>query len=176
MRGPNTGCATGAVRRRLWLPSILVVAGCLLWAACTAHPSDPPSTSAQIQVFRYVDIAPYGRLVLGSQFAAESVAHRASDSVYILKAGTFGGAREIRVYVSPGRKIVAFEFDYSGSTEYASLLASYSKDLGPPSGTSLDQDGTARMYWVDRKTRFELVRLGGDRVSRLRSRLTDLIP
>ncbi len=89
---------------------------------------------------------------------------------------TFGGAERIRIYLRSNRQVSAFEFDYALGTNYATMVASYAEDLGQPTGSSGDKDGTQRTFWQDERTRFEIYRESLGTTGLVHSRMTDLTP
>lgn len=72
----------------------------------------------------------------------------------------FGGAQEIRVFVTKTAKVQRIVFNYADGTSFEDKLASYSQSLGKPKIRQDFSSGilTLRLVaWDDGKTRFELL-------------------
>jgi hypothetical protein len=128
----------------------------------------------QQDIFRYIAIAPCGRLELGDSLDPGNRATRLNDSTFSLVPACFGGSVQILVFVTPTYRIYAFQFLYDTPETYPSLVASYRKSLGPPTATGGMNDGPGFTWWDDGKTRFEIAQHRSGARRGLTSRLTDL--
>ncbi len=157
----------GGIRTTLKVPSWILPV-CVIAACAAPHPTtQPPAPSASI--FRYIDIAPYGRIELGAPFGADSLVTQISDSVVELPRQTFGGTDRITIHLTPDRKVYAMSFLYPQGTSYDAMVESYTEDLGPP--TRMNHG----VYWDDRRTRFMIIVHRVEAAEVVASRMIDLV-
>lgn len=115
-------------------------------------------------IFRYVNIAPYGKIELGNNISQFKSYYEIRDGQYFLLEKYFGGAKSIEIMKDKNEKIVALIFKYDKNVKLESQISDYSY-LGKP----FIEDEIA--IWNDGKTKFELYQKDGV----VFSRISDLI-
>lgn len=151
----------------------LVISAVLMCAVRLPAPSVAAAQDSA-PLFRHITLAPHGTITLGTMLDRPDITVQLSDSSWTLKAGVFGGAEAIVVYVLPDRRVYALEFLYAPETSYERLVSIYRKRLGAPSGAGGRGDGPDLTTWQDSTTRFAVSRRRLGPVDRVVSRMTDL--
>jgi hypothetical protein len=120
----------------------------------------PAAACAQpTPVHRDIDLAPYGKIVLGEPFTADSIATRHPEGFYALRPGTFAGAEAVDVIVVDDL-VAAIRFTYAPvAADYETYVANATEALGPPLRGTREVDGGGRMdcvAWRDARTVLEI--------------------
>ena len=144
-----------------------------------ANPSDLAAQQANAPkpIFRAIDIAPYGRVLLGKHFAYRLFRGRkVAEGRYELRGGQFADTRAIIVAVDSDNRVIAIDFEYLPGKRYAETVNDYTTALGPPTETQARDSAGVRLLmtrWEDAETEFRVVarKSGGAEV--VVSRMTD---
>ena len=126
----------------------------------------PGATTEAEQIFRYVDINPYGVIRLGAGFPDTSaLGVQIRPGVYRLdrKDGRpiqLGDTRAILVALTPNHLVCAFHFLYLADKDFPAGVAEYEGTLGAATRTGADSaDSHIELaVWQDSTTRLELRR------------------
>ena len=111
-----------------------------------------------LQIFREINIAPYGTVALGSKFSQrDSLAAEVLPSLYLLGPG-FGGTEGIFVKLKDDDTVAALLFIYGPDYDYAGSRSDYVEMLGPQRGSTTDEAAQCDV-WEDEATRFEMARV-----------------
>jgi hypothetical protein len=113
-------------------------------------------------IFRYISIAPCGRLELDSAFVPRGRATQQDDSTFRLISQCFGGAEQILVHVTAAGRISSFEFAYGADTSLARHVAIFAADLGAPLRVDTIGPNPHRVLWRDSLTDFLVIRRPGN--------------
>jgi len=130
-------------------------------------------------IFRAIDIAPFGRVLLGKHFAYRLFRGRKiSAGRYELRGGQFADTRAIIVAVDSVNRVTAIDFEYLPGKRYAETVADYAATLGVPVETEARDSAGVRLLmtrWQDAETDFRVAarRIGDAEV--VMSRMTDRV-
>jgi hypothetical protein len=124
-------------------------------------------------IFRYISIAPCGRIDLGDQFEPGGRAVRENDSTFRLIPECFGDAEQILVHVTPQMRVTSFDFAYAAGDSLDVFLAEYRQTLGPPTAVDTSGSGVHTIEWRDAQTTFTFFRRRNGATVSIYSRLAD---
>jgi hypothetical protein len=124
------------------------------------------------QIFRTVEVGHGQALSLGAPIPPDvkQLMHSTAPGQWEMDPGTFGGARSITAFVTPEDAVQRIVFAYAPGTNYGTLLAEFTSELGQPTR----QEGPQQSVWEDPETRFQLYTTPGDPSPSVGSELEDL--
>jgi hypothetical protein len=133
-------------------------------------------------IFRYINIAPYGRIELGGPFQQVSaLGDPVAPNLYRLigpagRAAQYADTEAILIELSDAHLVRAFYFTYlAGIQSFAEREAEYVNALGTPERLAYDsaQAHIKRSTWRDTQTEFELLEVTSKESKRVLSALRD---
>jgi hypothetical protein len=128
----------------------------LLGTALVANGSHGQAPSKPI--FRYIDIAPCGRIELGTRFDPSGRAVRQNDTTFRLIPHCFGDADQILVHVGARQRVTSFDFSYGVGDSLATHDAYYRTLIGAPFAVDTTGPGVHTVQWRDSTTILTLFR------------------
>ena len=130
-------------------------------------------------IFRAIDIAPYGRVLLGKHFAYRLFrGRRIAEGRYELRGGQFADTRAIVIAVDSVNRVTAIDFNYLPGKRYAATVADYTTALGRPVETHTRDSAGVRILvtrWEDAETGFEVASQQSGGSEAVTSRVTDRV-
>lgn len=135
--------------------------------ACTASErrSDSDTTLATKTIFRQIDVAPFGAVVLGASLADATSAPmiEVQPHMFLLlpEGGRFADTDSLFVLVTETGRVSGMRFVYDRAKNFDAAVAEYTRALGAATTrASFDSAGAqvTRVVWTDAKTGFALTR------------------
>ena len=121
----------------------------------TGCASSAPAHSGSGDIFREIQIGG-GVIQLGLPLPSGVPAPEAGDTVVALPARLIGGAKAIRVHLTPDGVVRRLWFEYAAGADHEAMIAEYRDMLGEPRLEPFRAG--RRAIWEDARTRFELIR------------------
>lgn len=128
-------------------------------------------------IFRTVGTS-FGPVTLGQPWGASDVPNVSpTDTVIGLPPESAPNGEMIRIHRTREGVVTRLHFDYPQHTDFAAMVASYSRRLGPPDEHDAppDPEAAERATWQDDSTRFQLVRDPRRSAATVYSVLQDLV-